>query len=677
MLDLALSVGVGRAFLARAARTILVLVSALMAATAPAQGADSGPADVLLILDASGSMFNELDDGRYRITAAKEALATFISRLPDMPDLRVGLRVYGSQMFAIDDGACEDSLLRVPVSRLDRGLLLGTVRETEALGATPIAYSLELAAQDLQGATGRKVVVLVTDGEESCGGDVRAVAERLAARGIEIDLHIIGFALTPEASASFDGIGTFQNANSAAELAEALGRAVELPPAAAGVLVTVSLTRDGEPVADGAAVTFADALGAGDHAFRPGPGGVFTAEVPPGSYTANVSDAFSGTPLSFGGLSVTAEGENEFAFELSPAFEVVLAVSPTDPVMGSRLEVTYSGAAANASAWITVAPVEAPDDILVSVEGVSGASGAVEVTVPFEESLLEARYVLHLPEGGIRVVGRSEAFTARRVEVSLESPEEVPTGASFTVSWDGPDNEGDMLTVAPEGVEPLSYLAYTFTQFGNPGTLTAPVDPGRYEVRYVAGAGGGVLASRPIVVSAAEVAVTVPAEVSAGSPVSVPWTGPDGPGDMVVFAPKDAPATAFLSYAFTAFGPNLDLVAPVEPGAYEVRYLSGSERRVLASSVVTVTPAVVSLDAPGEVGAGAVFAVAWTGPNAANDYLTIVPVGAAAGTMLSVAFTVWGATLELTAPDEPGSYEVRYVSGFSRTTLSSVPVTVR
>src|SRR5690606_16795447 len=77
---------------------------------------------------------------------------------------------------------------------------------------TPIAYSLELAAADLAGAPGRKVIVLVTDGEESCGGDVRAVAERLAGSGYEIDLHVIGFALTPLAQRSFEGIGTFQSA---------------------------------------------------------------------------------------------------------------------------------------------------------------------------------------------------------------------------------------------------------------------------------------------------------------------------------------------------------------------------------------------------------------------------------------------------------------------------------
>lgn len=675
MLDLAFTVGLGRAPRARS-----LLRAALVAALATLVGigrAQTAGTDIVLVLDASGSMYNELEDGRLRITAAKEALASFISRLPDAADLNVGLRIYGSQMMALDAGACEDSLLTVPLETVDRELLLTTVQGTEPMGATPIAYSLERAAEDLAGAAGRKLIVLVTDGEESCGGDVRAVAERLASEGFEIDLHIIGLALTPEAQRSFEGIGTFQSANSAAELAEALGRAVELPEEPAGVPVTVRLTRDGQPATEGAAVRFADPLGGGEHAFREVGPGEFAAELPAGNYAALVSDAFADSPLTFAGLSVTADSPNEFAFELASTFDVELVVSPADPVMGGRAAVSFSGAATESEGWLTVAPVDAPDELLFAVEGVRGATGSAEVLVPFEEAELEARYHLLLPEGGTRVVGRSAPFTARRVEASLEVPAQVASGASFEVAWEGPGNQGDMLVVALAGAEPASSLANTFTQFGNPGTLTAPVDPGSYEVRYLAASGGGVLATVPLEVVASEVGVTAPAEVMGGTNVRVSWSGPNGPGDMVVFAPQGSSADTFLSYAFTAWGPDLDLVAPVEPGTYEVRYLSGSERRALASATVNVTEPVVTIEAPAEVAAGEVFTVTWTGPNGSGDYLGLARDGAAAREDISVAFTVWGQALELTAPEAPGTYQIRYVSGFGATTLASVIIQVR
>src|SRR5690606_21293258 len=145
-------------------------------------------------------------------------------------------------------------------------------------------------------------------------------------------------------------------------------------------------------------------------------------------------------------------------------------------------------------------------------------------------------------------------FTAKQVTATLDAPAEVPGGSSFQVGWEGPANEGDLLTVALLGADPGTYSSHTFAQFGNPATLTAPVDVGTYEIRYVAAAGGGVLARRPLEVVAAAVSVTAPAEVMAGSNVSVAWQGPDGQGDLVVFALEGAPPGSFLSYAFTAWG---------------------------------------------------------------------------------------------------------------------------
>ncbi|MGN6486860.1 MAG: vWA domain-containing protein, partial [Devosia sp.] len=60
---------------------------------------------------------------------------------------------------------------------------------------TPIAASLRAVADDLREATGPRVVVLVTDGEETCGGDPRAEIEALVAQGIDVRVNIVGFAV--------------------------------------------------------------------------------------------------------------------------------------------------------------------------------------------------------------------------------------------------------------------------------------------------------------------------------------------------------------------------------------------------------------------------------------------------------------------------------------------------
>jgi len=153
---------------------------------------------VELILDASGSMWNKMDDGRTRIQVAKEVLKEFIQGLPN-GDVNVGLRIYGSEVRALESGSCEDSRLFVPLEGVDKPSMVQSVDDAEAQGSTPIAYSLRLAAQDFPVNAGKRLIVIVTDGEESCEDGLDAVVEELKAMGIEIDLKIIGLDLNPQA----------------------------------------------------------------------------------------------------------------------------------------------------------------------------------------------------------------------------------------------------------------------------------------------------------------------------------------------------------------------------------------------------------------------------------------------------------------------------------------------
>jgi hypothetical protein len=177
-------------------------------------------------------MYEKLESGEPKIDAARTVLTDFISELPD-EELNVGLRVYGATTGAMGSGACEDSQLSVVMQGVDKDALLGIVSTTNPKGATPIAYSLDQAGADFQGlpSEARKVIVLVTDGEESCGGDLKAALETYRAQGIEIDLRIIGLGLEEKAAQSFEGVGTFQNALTADEFSTALETATNVEPA--------------------------------------------------------------------------------------------------------------------------------------------------------------------------------------------------------------------------------------------------------------------------------------------------------------------------------------------------------------------------------------------------------------------------------------------------------------
>lgn len=640
----------------------------------------SSPVYVELVLDASGSMFARLPDGGTRIATAQSVLADFISRLPEDPALNVGLRIYGSQTDATDPAACTDSRLVLPLKGLARRELLDTVARTRPRGATPIAYSLTQAAADFPTTPGRKLIVLVTDGQESCRGDLKAALNSFKARGIEVDVRIIGIDLDSRAQQSFSGVGQFVNARSAAELAEALGGAVAqvAAPSVTAVPVTVTLTAGGKPAPGGASVSFVDS--AGKASALSAVDGEYRASLPPGSYTARVQSA-GAEALSFGGLAVTVAGPNRFSFDTAPLGSVTLTVTPLPPTAGAQVTVSYSGAPAGDKNWVTVVPRSEPDTAYLDWKYAPGASGSLSLAVPDSESEMEARYALTNPDGSTRVVGRSAPFTPRRVAASLSAPDSAVAGSAVQVSWTGPNNAGDYVTVVPKGAAPTAYLNYAYTRDGTPLTLTTPPDPGDYELRYNNEQSGRVLASRPLKLTGADYALDAPAQAVGGSQLQVRWTGPNNPRDYVTIVPKGAPVGAYTSYFYTRDGNPGTLKLPLKPGEYELRYSTEakSPNPTLASRPLTLTGASYSLQAPREGKAGGTVEVRWTGPNNGGDYVTIVPKGAPVGTYTTYFYTRDGNPGSLKLPAQPGEYELRYSSEAEspNPTLFSLPFTVR
>jgi Ca-activated chloride channel family protein len=184
--------------------------------------------------------------------------------------------------------------------------------------------------------------------------------------------------------------------------------------------------------------------------------------------------------------------------------------------------------------------------------------------------------------------------------------------------------------------------------------------------------------STPITVVATSATVDAPAEVVAGTEFDVAWTGPDGPGDYVTIVPVGAANNVYESYFETRAGSPGTLVASVEAGDYEVRYVAGADSAVVVAVPIEVTPFQVTLEAPDAVDAGTDFEVTWTGPNGPRDYMTIAPAGSPVGTYLDYEYTTVGSPITLTAPEESGDFEVRYASDrVPELTFSSIPIEVR
>lgn len=252
---------------------------------------------------------------------------------------------------------------------------------------------------------------------------------------------------------------------------------------------------------------------------------------------------------------------------------------------------------------------------------------------------------------------------------TLSAPTEVRAGATFAVSWTGPDNPKDYVTIVSADAADAQYGSYRETREGQDVELVAPVVPGACEVRYVTGSSRTVLARVPLSVTPAEASLEAPAEIVLGKPVTIAWSGPDDPGDYVTIVMQGTPDAGYGNYAETKQGSPLNVTAPATPGEAEVRYVTGQDHRVLARRPLRVLPAQVSLSAPDEAAGGATISVAWTGPDNAGDYVTVVEPGARDADYGNYRETREGSPLALLMPVEEGEHELRYVSGQGRRVL--------
>jgi hypothetical protein len=200
-----------------------IRVTAQAGSSAVASGA------VEVILDASGSMLERLGSER-RIDIAKRTLTDLTtSTIPEGTPF--ALRVFGREA-----SSCQTDL-DTPLQPLQGAAMSKRIAALQAKqnAKTPIGASLAQVATDLKTAKGERLVILVTDGEETCGGDPAAEIEKLIKQGIGVRVNIVGFAVDDKKLAatfrlwSEVGRGSYFDARDAKGLEKAFAEAVQSP----------------------------------------------------------------------------------------------------------------------------------------------------------------------------------------------------------------------------------------------------------------------------------------------------------------------------------------------------------------------------------------------------------------------------------------------------------------
>jgi Ca-activated chloride channel family protein len=206
------------------------------------------------------------------------------------------------------------------------------------------------------------------------------------------------------------------------------------------------------------------------------------------------------------------------------------------------------------------------------------------VRAPREPGTYEVRYILGR---GHKLLAKT-TIAIKAVGAAVQAPQSAPMASQFEVTWQGPGNKEDYVSIARPDQKPGQYINYTQTRKGSPLEVRAPNEPGTYEVRYILGRGHKLLTKTDILITPVTAEVDPPASARANAYFEVTWKGPGYKQDFIAIAQPGQKPGKYKTYTQTDRGNPCKIKAPKEPGTYEVRYIMGYGYKLLAKKTIRI-----------------------------------------------------------------------------------------
>lgn len=179
--------------------------------------------------------------------------------------------------------------------------------------------------------------------------------------------------------------------------------------------------------------------------------------------------------------------------------------APLQAAAGENITVTARSDLFTTGDYIDIAPAGVPGPTgYITWTYASQQGSPLSLSTPAEPGAYEVRYV---QSGSPAVVRARRPLTLTGFAASLDAPDRVAPGAAFRVGWVAPFDPSHWVTIAHPQDEPGAHAFGYFwlPQDRAPGVLTAPMQPGTYELRLVMNGGNAayrIAARRPLVVDA-------------------------------------------------------------------------------------------------------------------------------------------------------------------------------
>jgi len=192
-------------------------------------GGDAPQPRILLLLDRSSSMTYLWDGNKPKTKVADELILRIMDSVYRVnPNVEFSLRVFGHQS-TVQENDCRDTRNEVPFARDNRLQMEYRLSDIRPLGVTSIAYALEQAADNDLVDISRNAysIILITDGGESCGGDICAVMQKLSQSKVFFRPYIVNLESSATVKASYSCMGDYLEVTKSADLPVAVSKIVQ------------------------------------------------------------------------------------------------------------------------------------------------------------------------------------------------------------------------------------------------------------------------------------------------------------------------------------------------------------------------------------------------------------------------------------------------------------------
>lgn len=212
-------------------RNFLVYVVAILLANHSAialQPQDTCTNDAMIVMDASGSMSQLFKGGNSKIEAARLAAHEVVPI--SSQHRRLGLLTLGPGR----KEQCSNINLAIPVQFNSSVPILDSIDKIKTDGGTPLSLAIEEAANALDYTRKQATIIVLTDGDDSCGRNPCETAQHLKEKSDDLTIHVIGLKggfdeITSAACIAEKTGGIFAETSTFEELKNAMGMMLLCP----------------------------------------------------------------------------------------------------------------------------------------------------------------------------------------------------------------------------------------------------------------------------------------------------------------------------------------------------------------------------------------------------------------------------------------------------------------